>query len=290
MRDQRAERVAVGVLVGDEQEALARRISSRTCASVDAWRSRSCSRVGPRPGRRPRSAAPAAARAPRCRRRRTCSVGVRFRRSSAATRRCRKPCADCSPSRLASRSASSPRTLTYTRAWRRSGLVLTSVTVTNPMRGSLRSCGTASLRTSRTASSTRRMRPASSYPSEVVEGCELGARRGRPAETARPASARRGRRPPASACMRAAVSAAASVARCQRSWWSTSDDRDAEAAVELRLDRRQLLALGLEAPGVGEVQVDQQQGDVGAHGSTAAARRARARPGGSRRPPGRRPP
>src|SRR3712207_4528557 len=51
-----------------------------------------------------------------------------------------------------------PRTETKTLAWRRSGEVSTGVTVTNPTRGSLISVGIASESTSRTASSTRRMR------------------------------------------------------------------------------------------------------------------------------------
>src|SRR3954447_14461782 len=56
------------------------------------------------------------------------------------------------------RTVASPSTLTKTRAWRRSGLVSTAVTVTKPTRGSLRSCVRASLSTSRMASFTRRMR------------------------------------------------------------------------------------------------------------------------------------
>src|SRR5690242_4609398 len=97
------------------------------------------------------------------------SAGVCLSVSSPATRFCRNPCAERSPSRVASRSGSSPRTLTNTRAWRRSGLVLTPVTVTNPTRGSRRSLAIASLSTSRTASSTRRMRPLAilSLPAET---------------------------------------------------------------------------------------------------------------------------
>src|SRR6185436_19578548 len=80
------------------------------------------------------------------------------RRSSRAIRPWRMPCADASPSTVAAFSSAVPNTLTKTRAWRRSALVRTSVTVTNPTRGSLRSRFTASPSTSRTASSTRRMR------------------------------------------------------------------------------------------------------------------------------------
>src|SRR5690606_33590534 len=62
------------------------------------------------------------------------------------------------PSRVASRSRSSPSTLTKTFAERKSGLVSTEVTVTKPMRGSLRSLLTAALTTSRSTSLMRRMR------------------------------------------------------------------------------------------------------------------------------------
>ena len=48
----------------------------------------------------------------------------------------RRACPRAPAARLA---AAAPSTLTYTRAWRRSGLVLTSVTVTNPTRGSFSS-------------------------------------------------------------------------------------------------------------------------------------------------------
>ncbi len=40
------------------------------------------------------------------------SVGVRFMRSSPATRRCSRPCADCSPASVACRSSSAPSTVT----------------------------------------------------------------------------------------------------------------------------------------------------------------------------------
>ena len=63
----------------------------------------------------------------------------------------------------------SPSTLTKTRAWRRSGLVSTAVTVTNPMRGSLRPSASRADRTSLTASFTRLMRsPATLVPHELI--------------------------------------------------------------------------------------------------------------------------
>src|ERR1700741_929832 len=85
------------------------------------------------------------------------SAGVRLRPSSSATRACKKPCALRRPRRLSSRSRSPPSTLTYTRACLRSGLVLTSVTVMNPTRGSFTSPASASPITWRIASSTRRI-------------------------------------------------------------------------------------------------------------------------------------
>src|SRR3954463_9561295 len=79
--------------------------------------------------------------------------------SSSLTRACRKPWDAASPSIEAARSSSLPRTLTYTRAWRRSGLVSTEVTVTNPILGSFRPSAKRAESTSRTASLTLLMRP-----------------------------------------------------------------------------------------------------------------------------------
>ena len=121
---QRAERVAVGVLVRGEHEArvladvrehpLARDLRARDARAHSA-----------RP-RSPRSAHRRAAPGRSCRRRRTrasaCASGAARRRPAP----CRKPCALRRPSSvvLALRglrgSAGSPSTLTYTRAWRRS--------------------------------------------------------------------------------------------------------------------------------------------------------------------------
>src|SRR5262249_55228817 len=67
------------------------------------------------------------------------------------------PCAVSSPSSVRACTSSLPSTLTNTFAWCRSGLVATPVTVTKPIRGSL-SVGTASDRTCRIDSFTRRMR------------------------------------------------------------------------------------------------------------------------------------
>src|SRR5438067_8517722 len=67
-------------------------------------------------------------------------------------------CARWSAYSVSARTGASPSTLTNTRAWRRSGLVSTAVTVTKPMRGSLRPSAIRDERTSRSASLTRRMR------------------------------------------------------------------------------------------------------------------------------------
>src|SRR5689334_12265328 len=82
-----------------------------------------------------------------------------------------RPCACWRPASVFSRSCSFPRTLTNTRACRRSGLVSTAVTVTNPMRGSFSPSAIRAERISRRASLTLRMRsPATLLPQYVVRG------------------------------------------------------------------------------------------------------------------------
>src|SRR4051794_3365104 len=76
------------------------------------------------------------------------------------------PWEERNPSSVASRSSSSPSTLTYTLAVRRSGLVSTEVTVTKPIRGSLNSVETAAPTTSRSTSLMRRMRE----PAMLLQG------------------------------------------------------------------------------------------------------------------------
>src|SRR6266540_4680663 len=85
------------------------------------------------------------------------SCGVRFSLSSLARRAWRTPCAEARPASVPSRLRSEPRTLTKTRAWRRSVEVSTPVTVTNPIRGSF-SSPSASASVSRIASFTRLIR------------------------------------------------------------------------------------------------------------------------------------
>src|SRR3954451_24724752 len=70
---------------------------------------------------------------------------------------CRKPLEWRKPARASLRASSSPSTLKYTRALRRSGLVSTPVTVTKPMRGSFRPAASCAERTSLTASFTLRI-------------------------------------------------------------------------------------------------------------------------------------
>src|SRR5206468_12789934 len=72
-------------------------------------------------------------------------------------RPCSTPCAASSPASDFARFDSEPSTLTKTGAWRRSADVSTPVIVTKPMRGSF-SSPTASARTARTDSLTRRIR------------------------------------------------------------------------------------------------------------------------------------
>src|SRR3954468_6856370 len=71
---------------------------------------------------------------------------------------CRNPREWRRPASASSRADSSPSTLKYTRALRRSGLVSTPVTVTKPMRGSFRPAASCAERTSLTASFTLRIR------------------------------------------------------------------------------------------------------------------------------------
>ena len=167
-RQQRAERVAVGVLVGGEQEAL-------PCADLVGARSSSVltssgrlghlGRAGERCGRRARrsrrsgrSASASASSAARA------AIAPGGTRGTSAARR-----------GSSSRSASPPSTLTYTRAVRRSGLVSTAVTVTNPIRGSFSSVAMASPRTSRITSLTRRIRAvAIAVPTITARGAAPG--------------------------------------------------------------------------------------------------------------------
>ena len=101
---QGAERVAVRVLVGGEQEAVARRGSPRRPARGPSSPVRGSVISSSRRERRaPRSTLSSYWKV---------RVGVRFIRSSAAIRPWRKPWADSSPSSVCSRSASVPSTLT----------------------------------------------------------------------------------------------------------------------------------------------------------------------------------
>ena len=144
----RAERIAVRALVGCEQEAIPPRRASATsageacCASVTGRSSRSrIEQLG-----EPHSAlgslvvVEGQGRGP---------LDPRLSGDPAW----RTPCEELRPASVASRSASSPSTLTWTFAARRSGLVWTEVTVTNPIRGS---------------SSSRRDRGSDHLPHELV--------------------------------------------------------------------------------------------------------------------------
>ena len=165
-----------------------------------------------------------------------------------------------SPGRPASRRAraSSPSTLTYTRAWRRSGLVSTEVTVTNPMRGSLSPSAIRAERTSRTASFTLRMRSGAILV-KVLRRYELAFH-----------TCALGKHPPARSARRSAAipqrpasrptSAAVSLGALPELVMIGLGHRCAEAPLQLRLQRRQLLALALQAAVVREVQVESRGG------------------------------
>src|SRR3954454_24376447 len=147
--------------------------------------------------------------------------------------------------------------LTCARAKRRSGLVSTPVTVTKPMRGSLRPSARCEDRTSRTASLTRRIRAPGIlehflagnehpiYETPLAElslhiAPELGTRvvhdRGRSAHE------RRGERGALPQVVMVGLR-----------------DRGTEAALQLRLQRDDLLALALQAPVVREVKLNLDQ-------------------------------
>src|SRR5689334_4445862 len=81
-----------------------------------------------------------------------CSSGTVRVVSARAARDRRKPAALCSPSSARVFSASSPGTLTMTRAWERSLLTSTAVTVTKPTRGSRTSRDRLSVMTCRSVS------------------------------------------------------------------------------------------------------------------------------------------
>ena len=166
--EQRAERVAVGALVGGEEEAVAvAQLGDDPLDLRAAAPAASLTRPPPRPRAAARSASPTRPSG------RSGSSGSASA-SSASRRRSRDwitPCEERRPSSVASRCSSSPSTLTCTLAARRSGLVSTEVTVTKPMRGSLNSVAIAAPTTSRSTSLMRRMRgrghpitPASARP------------------------------------------------------------------------------------------------------------------------------
>src|SRR3954468_13939707 len=180
-------------------------------------------------------------------------------RNSLATDCCRTPWADSSPAMVASRSSGVPRTDTYTRAWRRSGLVSTEVTVTNPMRGSRRPSVIRSETTSRTASFTRRMRSAileKVFPGHhpAFHRCALGKHRDDVPLHSRGSITQIGN----------AVSdeCGGQFRALPQLVMSRLGHRRSEAPVQLSLQRAQLPALALEASVVGEVEVDLEDADV----------------------------
>src|SRR3569833_687031 len=144
--------------------------------------------------------------------------------------------------------------LTYTRAARRAGLVSTPVTVTKPMRGSLRPWASCEDRTSRTASFTLRIR-APGILEHILAGKEsaldesslgkLGLNVA-PQLDARVVHDRRG---PANQRGRESGALPQVVMICL-------GDRRAEAPLQLSLQRDDLLALALQAPVVREVKLD----------------------------------
>src|SRR5215216_5351064 len=159
---------------------------------------------------------------------------------------------------VSARCSSSPSTDTYTRACLRSGLVSTEVTVTNPMRGSLRPSARRAETTSRTASFTRRMR--SAILEKVLPGHHPAFHRSAIGKHRDDVSLQSRRSIAERACL--------STHECRGQLRALPQvvvirlrDRRAEAPLELRLEGAQLLALALEASVVGEVEVDLEEAD-----------------------------
>src|SRR5215208_6114862 len=174
-------------------------------------------------------------------------------RNSVATACCRSPCADWSPASVSARSSWLPSTDTYTRAWRRSLLVSTEVTVTNPMRGSLTPSASRADTTSRTASFTRRMRSAmleKVFPRHhsAFHARALGKHRDHEALDSRGLIPQRAGVSAHDGCRELrTLPEIVMVGLC---------DGRAEAALQLSLQRAQFLPLALETSVVREVQLD----------------------------------
>ena len=187
------------------------------------------------------------------------------------------------PRQRLARSASSPSTLTYTRAWRRSGLVSTEVTVTKPMRGSF---------------SPRRSVPRGP-PGPPRSPCACGRAILVPCRSSCRHDAAFHADVPSGNCARR--SARRSAARSSQRGGVAADERGgqpralpqvvvvglghrrAEALLQLRLQRLQLLALALEAAGSGKCRSSSRT-------QTNATTPASAPPAASRTPRSRRPP
>ena len=287
-RGERAERVAVGMLVRGEHEALAVAQRRRARAARDGRDAVAGAHASP--ASRGRSAR--AIRMPR-------SVGVvvdelerrrvlepqlaRDRALEHAVRRLRGPAAS------ACARPASPSTETKTRARRRSGAVSTAVTVTNPTRGSLTCCG------DRVGED---LADGLVHPAHAVGGHPSASRSlhearrrstrtpcGKRASSARAiasaASSQRPAEPPASAT--------ASVERCQESWWRDLGHRRAHPLAQMRLDAVELRALGLQRT----ARPGRRGGPAGGRRTCRTRRRptrACARPAACRRPRSRRPP
>src|SRR5207302_3699430 len=194
------------------------------------------------------------------------SVGVRFMRSSRPIRCCRKPLAECSPASAAARSGAPPRTLTNTRALRRSALVSTPVTLTNPMRGSLRSSVMCAETISRTASLTLRIRAPAILVEDLLRGDQspldsnpIGELRLHVAAELHAGPFHDAGVPPYKGRGQRGALPQIVVIGLR--------DGGPEAALELRLEADQLLPLALEASVRGEVEVDLDQADE-AHSSS----------------------
>src|SRR4051794_22125993 len=188
---------------------------------------------------------------------------------------CRKPREWRRPARASSRASSSPSTLKYTRALRRSGLVSTPVTVTKPMRGSFRPAASCAERTSLTASFTLRIRAPAilDHPPEREVNARVHSAThdlvGRDQPALDPHAVRELRQDVALELGGGVVDDRRRVTHeCSRERRALPQvvviglgDCCPEALLQVRLQRLDLLALALEARVVGQVDVDLDESD-----------------------------
>ena len=233
-------------------------------------------------------------------------------RSSAATRRCRKPCAESRPARLSARVSLVAEHAHVHAGVAQVGACLDGGHGDEPDARVLELLGdgVAEDGPNRLVDATHATaahptpRIGSAYPDASLVS-SIASRRGHPRRSSTETTIRSTRTPCGSRSSSQRSTRSTAVAerrqvaaherRGQRAalpqvLWPVSATATPEPRLQLRLHRRQLLALALQAAGVGEVHVDHEHGDEAARVRHRPIRRARARPSASRRPRARRPP